>query len=82
MTATDILSGVPAMTVIGAAVSVIGWAIKRQVIDRLDKMEAKLDTVKDTINEMAVQNARDHATVQARLKSLESTVNKQTHESP
>ena len=46
---------------VGVAVAVVGFLLKKQFVDRSDRIEAKLDALTETVREMSTKNAEDHA---------------------
>ena len=52
-------------------IGIIGWTIKHNVIDRAKRIESKVDSLSDVVNQMKVDNADDHAKVVERIANLE-----------
>lgn len=57
--------------IVGGGVALIGFLLKRQVIDRADRIESKVDALTETVTDMAQQNAKDHADVVERIATIE-----------
>lgn len=55
---------------VGAVVALLGFLLKRQVVTRMDRIEDKLDKLVETVAEMALKNAEDHAKVVQDLTEL------------
>lgn len=60
-----------AIGLVGGAVALIGFLLKRQLIDRSDRIEAKLDALTETVADMAENNAREHRSASDRTSVIE-----------
>ena len=64
----------------GGAVSMIVWLLKRQVIDRSDRLESKLDALTKTVSGMVEDNASEHRSASDRISVIEGHLGiKATH---
>lgn len=66
----------PAITGGGAIITaVFGWMLKRNFIDRIDKLETKIDALVQVIADMKESNASDHREVVRKIAHIEGKLN-------
>lgn len=61
-------------TAVGVSVDVAGFLLKRQFVDRTDRIESKIDELTRTVAEMATKNAEDHGDVVERIAKMEGAL--------